>query len=355
MQLSGNPLAVSAVLCCCALMASAEESIELGAVPWRRDLSAAEIDAQQSGKPIALLFQEVPGCQTCQNFGKDVLSHPLIVDALTDHFIPVLVYNNRKGIDSQLCARFKEPSWNNPVMRFVTADGSDVIPRRDRVWDIAGTALRLVAALEASQAEVPAYLAILANEGVATERAVFAMHCFWEGQAKLGNLEGVVKTRAGWLRGEEVVEVDFDPRQLSYQKLLGEARRMSCATIVFAQNKQQAVTASELGQPDVVTTNDTAADADAVDRFYYLRNSAFRLLPMTSGQANRINAALGHGADPRACLSSSQQRLLEQIVALGDTAKQLDGLRPDRFGNDIVAHMARLSEALPEVTADISE
>lgn len=35
--------------------------VELGKVPWLRDYDAALAEAKKSGKPLLLLFQEVPG------------------------------------------------------------------------------------------------------------------------------------------------------------------------------------------------------------------------------------------------------------------------------------------------------
>ncbi|MEM6279335.1 MAG: hypothetical protein AAF733_07660 [Verrucomicrobiota bacterium] len=40
-------------------MHSAE--IEIGKVEWGRDLNAALAESEKSGKPVLLLFQEVPG------------------------------------------------------------------------------------------------------------------------------------------------------------------------------------------------------------------------------------------------------------------------------------------------------
>ena len=60
-----------------------------------------------------VLFQEVPGCEGCQKFGREVLSQPLIVEAIEDLFLPVVVYNNLdQGTDAKLLQRFKESAWN---------------------------------------------------------------------------------------------------------------------------------------------------------------------------------------------------------------------------------------------------
>ncbi len=168
---------------------------ELGEVDWLRDWDAAVAAAKESGKPIALLFQEVPGCATCVGFGRGPLSQPLLVEAFEDEFVPCLVFNNKPGRDEELRARFGEPAWNNPVVRFVTPDGTDLVARKDGVWTTPAIAARLVEALAAAKRPVPAYLSNLALElNAKREQALFTMGCFWEGEAALGAQEGVLET-----------------------------------------------------------------------------------------------------------------------------------------------------------------
>jgi phosphoglycerate dehydrogenase-like enzyme len=89
----------------------------------------------------------------------------------------VLVYNNRPGRDAELLAHYREPAWNNPVLRFLDADGRDLLPRRDGVYGAGEIAARLAGALEAAHARVPGYLALVRDELAesAWERAVLAM------------------------------------------------------------------------------------------------------------------------------------------------------------------------------------
>ena len=75
---------------------------ELGRVHWQRDFDGVLLAAQESHKPVFVLFQEVPGCQTCVSFGEQVLSNPLLVEAIETEFIPVFVYNNRSGKDAEI-------------------------------------------------------------------------------------------------------------------------------------------------------------------------------------------------------------------------------------------------------------
>ena len=211
------------------------QPIEVGEVKWGRDFDAALAQSKKSRKPVLLLFQEVPGCTGCKKFGGDVLSHPLLVEAIEDEFVPMLVHNNRsQGADLEILKRYKEPAWNFQVIRFLDADGKDVIPRKDRVWTVSAVAGRMIEALEASDREVPNYLRTLAPLGK-TEQAAFAMHCFWTGEMEIGKIDGVVATEAGWLEGREVTLVDFQPGKVSLNELTKKAAAAGCAQKVYPE------------------------------------------------------------------------------------------------------------------------
>jgi hypothetical protein len=56
--------AAAAAWCAGSLDARAQGSespVELGQVAWQRDLDRALADSKQSGRPVFLFFQEVPG------------------------------------------------------------------------------------------------------------------------------------------------------------------------------------------------------------------------------------------------------------------------------------------------------
>ena len=140
--------------------------IEVGDVRWGRDLDAAFGNSAKTGKPVLVLFQEVPGCSGVQQFGREVLTNPFLVEAIENEFFPVLVYNNRvNGLDEKLLKRFKEPAWNYQVIRFLDANGRDIIPRRERVWTTSGVAARMIEALKAANRPVPDYLKALVRKG----------------------------------------------------------------------------------------------------------------------------------------------------------------------------------------------
>ena len=75
----------------------------------------------------------------------------------------MLVYNNRgDGMDRELLERYREPAWNYQVIRFLDADGTDIIPRKDRVWTTSGVARRMIKTLRVVKRPVPDYLENLA-------------------------------------------------------------------------------------------------------------------------------------------------------------------------------------------------
>ena len=115
---------------------------------WGRDFDAALAASKASGKPVFLLFQEVPGCKGCKDFGREVLSDPEIVRAIEDHFVPLMIPNNKPGKDAEILKRFKETAWNFQVVRFLDSEAKDLIPRQDELWTKADLLGRMRAALE---------------------------------------------------------------------------------------------------------------------------------------------------------------------------------------------------------------
>mgnify|MGYP005995394033 CR=1 FL=1 len=79
------------------------------------------------------------------------------------HFEPVAVYNNVKGKDAKILREFKEPAWNYQVIRFITHEKKDIIPRRDKISTVPAVATRMIEVLEKKKREVPKELRALAK------------------------------------------------------------------------------------------------------------------------------------------------------------------------------------------------
>lgn len=260
---------------------------ELGTVTWHRDFDAGMAKAAHQQRPVFLLFQEIPGCSTCTGFGKDVLSHPLLTAAIEQCFVPIVVRNNVEGREKEVLQRYQEPAWNNPVVRFVDAQGADLIARKDGVWDVHGIASRMVEVLEKGKAPVPGYLRIARDESAPKPTtAVFAMHCFWEGEAVLGALDGVVATRSAFADGAEVVEVTFLPALLTKDALTAAAQAKSCKPVVAA--------------------GDALSPAPTSDQQHALFGTAYAKLLLTPMQRTKVHAAITLGTDPKVWLLPSQ-------------------------------------------------
>jgi len=264
---------------------------ELGQVEWLRDYDQALTLAEKENKPVLILFQEVPGCATCRSYGDNILSHPLIVDAVENEFIPLAIYNNKGGADKKILEQYNEPSWNNPVVRIVDSSGENIIKRLSGNYSPDGLVLHMSLALRAIGKGEPGYLTLMKEEFTAkkTETAYYKMYCFWSGESHLGTKSGVIETEPGWMGGHEVVKVIFDTEQLDKKDLDNYAAEAKCKPLA---NKGK-----------------YRIDKDPQ---YYLKKSAYRFLPLSNIQKSKINSALAVGEDPQKFLSPSQRTWLKE-------------------------------------------
>ncbi|HUR31595.1 MAG TPA: VPGUxxT family thioredoxin-like (seleno)protein, type 2 [Saprospiraceae bacterium] len=269
--------------------------VELGKVKWLRSMEDAMVQSKRECKPILILFQEIPGCQTCRQYGNEVLSHPLIVEAIETHFVPLAIYNNKGGDDAAILKKFNEPAWNNPVVRIVDEKGKDLIPRLSGNYSPQGLSSAMTNVLINIQGKAPVYLQLLTDELVAKSKgfqsATYSMYCFWSGEALFGKVNGVMMTSAGFQNGKEVVKVDYDPSIITKTQLDKIASQSSCRT-----------SASGSFSPDNTPK-------------YYLSNSYYRGIPMTELQKCKVNSAIAEGQDPDIYLSPRQLQFLKRGLA----------------------------------------
>ncbi len=284
--------------------AEARTPRELGDVTWSRSLDRSLAAARASGKPVLILFDEVPGCQTCVRYGEVVLTDPLLVEAAETLFEPVAIYNNRGGNDRRALERFGEPAWNNPVVRIVSAEGKGLAPRHAGDYSREGLAKNMVTALEAAGRPVPPYLQSLV-EPAAPARATFSMYCFWSGEACLGSIPGVVGARTGFIDGREGVEVTYDPDRISLAELARAAKAKGCAERFHAKSGPEARTV--LGAMPVVQAKSDLRPSPKDDK-YHLRRSRYRDLKLNSTQALWVNSRLARGESVEGVLSAKQRR-----------------------------------------------
>lgn len=315
---------ISKLLICCLVFLGIVEvtanngnPVELGKVNWIRNFEEGITASSKANKPVFLLFQEVPGCSTCRNYGQNVLSHPLIVEAIESLFVPVAIHNNKGGADAKVLKYFGEPSWNNPVVRIVNAEKENLVKRVNGNYTQLGIVQAMRTALQAEELTVPTYLSLLEEELIAekmgVETATFSMYCFWTGEKEIGQLDGVVETQAGFMNGREVVSVKYNPAVIEYQNLLEASNKAQCASHVYTENdKQIKDTKKVLGEQGVSKTGHFRQDKDPK---YYLGRTEYRYIPMTQLQAVKVNSQIGRGQSPNALLSPRQLEILTAVQA----------------------------------------
>lgn len=268
---------------------SLNQDEELGKVSWYRDYDDAVAISKKEGKPILILFQEVPGCATCRNYGHNVLSHPLMTEAIENEFIPLAIFNNKGGKDRQILNKYKEPSWNNPVVRIVNDKGENLVRRVASDYSAKGLYQAMIKALESIGNTIPEYVKILGKELSTTttdhnlQEKHFKMYCFWTGEKQLGSQEGVLATQAGFMDRSEVVRVIYDADEISEEELSSYAK----------ENK-------------MIPVAKTQFQWSPRDEDYFIQHSRFKYIPLTEVQKTKINSALGLKQNPQKYLSPKQ-------------------------------------------------
>jgi len=279
--------------------------VELGKVNWLRSYDEALNLSKSKDLPVFILFQEVPGCATCSNYGHNVLSHPFIVEAIETHFIPLVIYNNKGGKDAAILKKYKEPSWNNPVARIVDHKGKNLVDRLAGNYSKLGVIDFIMNGLVASNQLAPGYLKLFQEEVLfeKSERKelTLSMYCFWTGEKEIGKIPGVFKTAAGFMNGREVVQVTYAPGLVSEKQLIKTAEQSKCADKVFTDNKA-------ISKNNVAGTSKFRYDKD---QKYYLKKSKYAGIPMTAYQSLKANSLLGAGQNPAEILSPRQLELLD--------------------------------------------
>jgi hypothetical protein len=213
-----------------------------------------------------------------------------MVELIADRFVPVAIFNNRPGADAEILRRYHEPSWNNPVVRFLGPDGVELLPKLADRYDALGLHEKITAVLEMLGPDVPGYFRLLERDLLVEyglgKCVTYTVPCFWSGETSLAQHPAVITTDAGWADGEEVVRIHYDPRAATRRDLDAYAR-------------SEGFSPSDRGSFEI----------DREPQFY-LRKSPARFLPLTPAQRTQINLALPYGGSLEDLLSPQQSAWL---------------------------------------------
>lgn len=267
------------------------QNIELGKVTWLRDYDEALAESKTTNKPVLLFFQEIPGCSTCVNYGRDVLSHPLMVELIENEFVPLAIYNNKPGKDAEILKRYNEPSWNNPVTRFIDSNGRDIIQKLSNNYHPLGLYNKIIEVLTALEKAIPTYGKLLGDNlkikyGLAAT-TIFETPCFWSGETSLAQHPAVLSTEAGWISHKEVVKIYYDKEKATLDDLKAFAKAQG----FYPTEKHEKFRIDETPQ-------------------FYLKKTDYKYLPLSATQRTKINYAIPYKANPESYLSPKQVKLL---------------------------------------------
>lgn len=266
---------------------SARDYPELGEILWLRDYDLAMEKARQTQLPVLLLFHQALGCSTYVARSQTYLTHPLIVECIREHFIPVAVCKSREGKDAGNLRQLNEQSWNNPAAYFLTPDGAPIVDKLAGRYDPLSLYESLRGVFGNLRRDMPKYFDLLHGDllidaGFST-RVCFETPCFWSGETSLAQVPGVIATNGGWIDGNEIVEVHFDPSKGSIFEL-------------------EAIARDQLFSP----AHGGRFEVDEMPQ-YYLSKTNYRFLPLTRSQRTKINWAIPYRSEPEQFLSPSQR------------------------------------------------
>lgn len=294
--------------------APTDNPTELGKVNWLRSYDQALQLADQKNLPVFLLFQEVPGCSNCTRFGNGAISDPFIVEAIETHFVPLVIYNNKKGEDARILEIYGEPSWNNPVVRVVDSAGKNITRRLAADLSSKSVLNLIQTAMELRSEPIPTYLSLYAEELEGKNNAAevnLAMYCFWTGEKEIAQIPGVISTEAGFMDGREVVKVEYNEELLELEDLVSHANKVRCADAVYLDEDYE-ISSLRKNTDDISIKKSSSYHADKEVK-YYLSKSPYRYVPMTGFQQAKVNAAIGGNMNPNKYLSPRQLEFFNSI------------------------------------------
>lgn len=177
-----------------------------------------------------------------------------------------------------------------------------------------------------------------------TRVALFSMYCYWSGEATVGQVPGVVATRIGDLKGNEVVEVTYDPRRTGLSELVAALKRNSAFYSLIVPD-----TTAKAAAAGVVPASDVRVEpskATFIESKYSLKTKRPDLyyLDLTEEQAIALNSWCYFGGRMPDVLSP-------QLLAKADAIRAKLRERgapgvPERSDPGLARYRQRLSEWL---------
>lgn len=148
-----------------------------------------------------------------------------------------------------------------------------------------------------------------------TEKANFALGCFWGPDSSFGALEGVIRTRVGYAGGSklnptyqaigdqtETIEIEYDPEKISYNELLEiffsshnpyrqNYSRQYASLILYNNQKQQELAVKMKEKLEAASGREIKTEIKELKKFYLAEDyhQKFRLQQQRAFKENYLN------------------------------------------------------------------
>jgi len=120
------------------------------------------------------------------------------------------------------------------------------------------------------------------------------MSCFWDGEATLGNVEGIVEIKASWLDGHDVVRLSYDSKTIIWPDLVNIAQKHCSARSVYAPNTATLAETPNSPIPHLYIGENYRAACQSNQK-RHLQFSKFKQLTLNPVQRTKMNTALSRG------------------------------------------------------------
>lgn len=171
--------------------------------------------------------------------------------------------------------------------------------------------------------------------------AVFSMYCYWTGEATLGRVPGVVRTRIGHLPGAEIVEVSWDPARTDLARLTAALKRQNSFYALLAKNREERQRALAHLPGSEVKVESEAPDFLESKHSLRTRHPDLYYLDLSEAQAIALNSWSYFGGEMPDVLTPEQKALRPKVRARLATG-QPPGLVPERHGPGQAAYRKAL-------------
>lgn len=146
-----------------------------------------------------------------------------------------------------------------------------------------------------------------------SETAVFSMYCYWTGEAAVGQVPGVVRTRIGSLGGNEVVEVEYDPARTDVGRLAQALKRRNSFYALLAPDREAAARASRLlPESDVEVRSGLVRYTEEPKHSLRVVHPELLGLDLTESQAIALNSWSHFGGPMPDVLTAEQKAKLKK-------------------------------------------